>query len=316
MKKLFALALLAAILLPAFADDALVLPARTLRLSIVPTYTTRTKNYDNDGKLIDITNHDSISTGNLGFALEYGLTNWISADVHWTPGLTVYSKVVSDVYKYENYNGIFDLFAGVKIQIVGEKAPVKNASFRLAMTPGLKIPMPDPDWQEQYKNNLNHEDYTAQSLDLHAWGVGGRLSFDYVLNKMFFFNLYSEYLYFFERKNANRMPAPNATTYDFAYGYSLTFEAEPHFEFMLGKDLRLGLSLPANYTMFPDYKVDGKTQDDSAKCFLKLTPTASLFLMKSFIPLEFKAGYSMPLWGIQAEAFSSIILQIKAYIKF
>jgi hypothetical protein len=314
MKKLVVLALLAAMTLPLIADDASVLPTRTLRLSVVPMYSTCTQNYNKDGNLVDIIHHDRLTTGNLGFELEYGISNWISADLQWTPGVNLYSKVVSDIYKNENMYGFYDLAAVAKIQIVGEKAPVRSRTIRFTLAPGLKIPMPEPDWQEQFKAKNNHDDYTWTSVDKHAFGIVGRLYVDYVLNKIFFLNLYSEYIYFFERKSANEGPAP--TTYDLAYGYALTLEAEPHFEFLLNKGLKLGLSLPANYIMGPDVLVNGDVRTNSAYYFLKLSPTASLSLMKSFIPLEFKAGYSLPLVGEQVHATSSIILEVKASIKF
>lgn len=135
MRKLCALLLLAVLALPAFADDALVLPAGVLRVYAVPVYAWASKQYDNNGTVQDIAavpgTTATVSIFNMGFAAEYGALDWLTAAVQWTPGWYAWSDVATTPASPEklNLNGFDDLFAGAKIQILWEKGLVQNESF-------------------------------------------------------------------------------------------------------------------------------------------------------------------------------------------
>ena len=317
MKKMLLIMLLAAIALPLFADDALVLPAQVLRLYVAPTYAFADKGFDPDGKLQDLgAGSGKISIFDIGFAAEFGVTNWLTAAVQWVPGWTLYSKLDS-IYPGPadyNVNGVNDIFAGAKIQILGDKGLVENKVIRLALAPGVKIPLPDVDWDKQLANYLGGKDATLTSIAKHAWGLGARAYFDYVINEMFFINLYSQYIMYFKRTDAAyQVGMPKG---DLEYGYDLTFELEPHFTYMIADGLKFGAGLPVTYKMNPAIKYNGTEITDSDGYTLSLSPNVSLFLMKFFLPLEFKASYAFPLMGKNSYAINSFTLQVKAYLKF
>jgi len=322
MKKALMIMLLAAIALPLFADDALVLPAQVLRVYVAPTYAFADKAYDADGKLQDISFGPmtaKVSLFDLGFAAEYGVTDWLTAAVQWAPGWTLSSKIdlspTSPFFPADyNVNGVNDIFAGAKIQILGAKGLVENKVMRLALAPGVKLPMPDVDWDKQSQNLGAGKDATLLSLAKHAWGVGARAYFDYVINNMFFINLYSEYIMYFKRTNVEY--DLSLAKADLEYGYDLTLEVEPHFTYMIADGMQIGAGLPVTYAMNPKLKVDGTAIDDTDGYTLSLSPNVSLFLMKFFLPLEIKASYGFPLMGKNSFAINNLTVQVKAYLKF
>ena len=319
MKKLLVFLLLAAIAIPIFADDALVLPAGVLRLYVVPVYAMADKMYDNSGKAQDISLLGStakLSLFNLGFAAEYGVTDWMSAALQWTPGWYAWSDLALTPSLPVNFNvnGYDDLFAGAKIQIVGEKGLVENKQFRFAVAPGVKIPMPDVDWEKQNANLAALDDTTIASLAKHALGIGARGYFDYVIDEMFFVNLYTEYIYLFERKNV--ATDPSAVKADINWGYELTFEIEPHFQSMIAGGIQFGAGLPLTYKVTPKEKVNGTEVPDSDTTLLSIRPNVSVFFLKSPIPIEAKLQYSLPIMGRNTFAISAIDLELRAYLKF
>jgi len=218
MKKLLILVVLLVLVLPVFADDALVLPQGVLRISIAPSYGFANKTWDKDGEAQDIipnplftTNKsDGIQYFNLGIALEYGVNDWITAAIQWTPGWNLWSTMGFDkqlippstyLYFDQGVLGSFaDLFAGAKIQIVGKKAPVVNNTMRFSIAPGVKIPMPG-DSKPTPTDLVKDETHVLKEIDNHLWGLGGRLYFDYNVTPEFFVNLYSEFIYYPEQKN-------------------------------------------------------------------------------------------------------------------
>jgi len=291
MRKVLVFLLLVAIAIPIFADDALVLPAGVLRLYVVPVYAMADKMYDNDGKAQDISLLGStakLSLFNLGFAAEYGVTDWMSAAVQWTPGWYAWSDLALTPSLPVNFNvnGYDDLFAGAKIQIVGEKGLVENKQFRFAVAPGVKIPMPDVDWEQQNANLAKLDDTTITSLAKHALGIGARGYFDYVIDEMFFVNLYTEYIYLFERKNVETNPF-SLTKEDISWGYELTFEIEPHFQTMIADGIQFGAGLPLTYTTTPTQQVNGVDVPDSDTALLSIRPNVSVFFLKSPTSLSF-----------------------------
>jgi len=320
MRKLLVFLLLAAIAIPIFADDALVLPAGVLRLYVVPVYAMADKMYDNDGKAQDISFGPSVtakfSIFNLGFAAEYGVTDWMSAALQWTPGWYAWSQVKTTPSSTANYNvnGFDDLFAGAKIQIVGEKGLVENKQFRFAVAPGIKIPLPDVDWEQQQKDFFTGKDATVTSLGKHALGIGARGYFDYVIDEMFFVNLYTEYIYLFERKNVEA--DLSATKMDINWGYELTFEIEPHFQAMIADGIQFGAGLPLTYKATPDEKINGVDQTDTNTMLLSIRPNVSVFFLKSPIPIEAKLQYSLPIMGKNTFNISALDLELRAYLKF
>jgi hypothetical protein len=329
-KALFGL-VFAILILPLFADDALVLPSHVIRTYFVGNYAMISKEYDSDGKKQDI---DDVKVFNLGAAVEYGINDWISGALQWVPGYNVYSKLDAD--KNASLGDTADLFIGAKVQVVGPKAPVQNDTIRFAIAPGVKVPLSQPDYEEEAVNYAKGDGYLAQSADLHLFAFGTRTYLDYVVNESFFLNFYTQFLYYPGSKKAVDASLTDYSTvatvrgktkdtsYDpsFKYGYDLTLELDPHYTAMLNEGLEFGASLPFTYTMNPAVEVSGDTyksfatRDDLDSSYrLSVGPNVSLFFQKSFLPIELKTGYTIPLAGKNTNASNVLLLELKAYAK-
>ena len=57
-------------------------------------------------------------------------------------------------------------------------------------------------------------------------------------------------------------------------------------------------------------------QADTDSYLLSVSPNVSLFLTKFVIPMEIKLGYTLPLVGKNAQAVNTVVLQLKAYLRF
>ncbi len=322
MKKILVLLFLFAFVAPMFADDALVLPARVIRIYMVPSYSFYKAGFDTDGEKQDIEKENGRFKGvNLAAALEYGITDWLTAAVQWTPGWNIWSKFdypeAAAPRDKMTVNGPYDIFAGAKVQILGEKGLVYNDIMRFAMAVGAIIPMPSSDWEKQAEKAADGDPWKAVDPDKHTFGIGSRFYFDYVLNEMFYINLYSEFKYFFPKAYEDvSMATSSGGADDYKYGYDLTLEVEPHFETMVSDGIRLGVAVPVTYVMTPERKIDDTSIDDSNTHILKVGPNVSLFLMNSPVPLEFELFYSLPLIGKNVKATNTIGLQVKSYLKF
>jgi hypothetical protein len=334
MKKIVTLLVLLAVACSfVMADDALTLPAKVIRVYATGALATVKQEYDGSGKAQDKL-PGNITAINVGAAVEYGVTDWISAAVQWAPGYNVYSKVDATGYDKANLADAADLFVGAKFQIVGPQAPVKNDMFRFAVAPGVKFPLGTVDWKKQYENYTGGDDFLLSAADKHTFGAGGRVYFDYVINEMFFLNLYSEFIYYpmavdiidTGLKGYGTVssvqggdPTYNPTV---KYGYDLTLEFEPHFGTMIGDGLKLSAGVPFTYTMEPKTEVSGDTYSlvgfatTPAESLLTIGPNASLFFQKAALPFEVKVGYTLPLMGENSNATNTLVLQLKAYAKF
>lgn len=312
----------------AFADDANVLPAGVGRFYVANTYAFANGAYDLDGEFDEYADGaGAFKVYNLGLALEYGITDWISAAAQWAPGVNLWSEVDITGKDY-NLNGLSDIFVGAKIQIVGENAPVQSSALRFAIAPGVKIPLPGVDMEEQAENSGAGDATTVQQADKHVLAVGARAYFDYIINKLFYMNLYSEFTYYPIEVDFDEVSLTNYGTVAFlkamslpysekiAYSYQLVLEAEPHFDYMLDNGIRISAGFPVTYVMTPNIKVDGDEVDDSATSVLKLAPSVTAFLTRAPLPLEFKLGYSFPVMGVNAPGTNAITFQAKAYFKF
>ena len=321
MKKIVTLATIALFCAGtiAFADDAKVMPAKVGRVYMTNTYAFANGSYDKDGKYTDYASGaGAFKAYNMGFALEYGVIDWVTAAIQWAPGVNVWSDMDKNLgtTATANINGFYDIFAGAKFQIVGEKAPIKNSMIRFAVAPGVKIPLPAVNMQDQYNNILSSSATTVANMDKHLFALGGRGYFDYILNKMFFFNLYSEFIYYpLEGDLKDLSPTYHASTSKVAFGYKLTLEAEPHFEAMVADGLQFSAGLPITYVTTPDIKIDGTASADSSTAVINLGPNASVFFLKALLPVELKLGYSFPVYAVNTPATNSLTLQAKVYFK-
>ncbi|WP_319559027.1 hypothetical protein [Marispirochaeta sp.] len=325
MKKLALLLLALAIVIPAFADDAKVLPAGVLRTTISAAYNMFDEAYDADGDAEDF-DGGKVSVFNMGGALEYGATDQITIALQWAPGYNIYSSIEDDpmggTNDKANINGPLDLFIGAKAQIMGPNGFVQNEMMRLAAAAGILVPLKNTDWEEEFDNYSAGDDYNMGSGSNEVLGIGFRLFYDYLVNQNFYINLYNETIFFPEAETSNQytaysqaMTAQPIEDVKVAYGYKSTFEVEPSYTHPVNTTLDVTGSLPITYIITPDMEIEGDAVDDTASSFLKMTPYVSAFF-KSGLPFELKAGYSIPLMGKSTEKASTLIFQFKSYLKF
>lgn len=315
MRKVLTLLLVLAILAPAFADDAKVLPKGVLRLTFVFASNSFDQTYDSGGEAQDAPKVTALA---LGTALEYGVTDQISAAVQWAPAYVVSSTLESvaplpfDPSK-ANVNGLADLFVGAKILILGANGFVPNDMFRLAFAPGVLIPLDNPNWTEEIANATGGDDYKVQSPSNRALGLGFRAYFDWILNEMFYVNFYNQTIFYLPVTKDEIAHA--GTDLEYKYGYKLTFEVEPHFDYSFSDKVSVSAGVPVTLTMTPESEVENPVLNSDASQLLTVSPSASVFVM-AFMPFELKAGYTLPLLGKNANAASTLAIQLKTFLKF
>jgi hypothetical protein len=330
-----------------FADDAKVLPARTGRLFLAPSFVYSNQEFDKDGNRVSA---DTLQVVNIGAALEFGITDWITAAVQWTPGINAWSDVKTNIQGSSSSVNVFgagDLFAGTKFQIIGGSAPVKAEVIRLAFAPGVKIPMPEPDYGKQLENMQKGEPVTIANADNHVLGVGLRSYLDCVVSDNFFVNLYNEFIYYpmkgnvknaglteyaaLTRVNAGLASMGSSVDGEVDYGYELTFELEPAFNFNITSGIQFGVGLPINYKTSPGKKylfsgngtaaysgistIKELLTDEAQIHILTLRPNMSFFFTGWALPIEFKLCYFYPFLGENKNASHTFSFQTRAYFK-
>ncbi len=292
MRRIVLALVLITFAVPAFADDAKVLPAGILRTTVVPAFIVSNNQFGTDFEM-DRSSATETKFFNLGIALEYGVTDWITAAVQWAPGWTAWSSVDPDVgnplFDDADVDAVlhrfFDMFAGAKVQIIGENAPVRRSDMRFAFAPGLKFPLGYPDWDGQYDGAVSSQDVELddpyvfatpqRGPDTNAFGVGARVYYDYIFNENWFINFFSEAGVYLRDARAPNLPYhliaellndldEDYDTDEFGYGWDIQFEIEPHFETMLGEGLLFGASLPINIDYLPEITLGGDKLSDIA----------------------------------------------------
>lgn len=334
MKKLLIVLLLAAIVAPVFADDAATLPAGVMRTRIIPSLSIVNEWFDSSGsrQSSDGIGPDgalgSVSSAqiyNLSGAIEYGITDWLTAGVQWTPGWTFNTDIdyapASPPFTNENLvsTGINDLFVGFKAQVLGPNGLAPNQQVRIAITPGVKIPLSQYDRAEEVSELgvLNGgmpttNEFRAGRTDRGAWGLGGRFALDYFLTPDFFINLYNQTSYFLPVTQDYNIGNPNEKV---EYGIESIFEIEANYSMPLGNGVNLGLGLPVTYAITAEDTVGGNAADNASK-LLTVGPSVSFFFTSWALPMEFELGYTLPIMGENSPAANTISLQIKNFLRF
>ena len=321
MKKALLVLVIASLAFAIFADDAKVLPARVIRTYLVPSYAFSTESFDAEGTKTDTAD---TSFFNLGAALEVGVTEWMSAAIQWAPGYNLTSSF--EGADTQSANGAFELFAGAKIQILGDQGLVKNDKFRFAVAPGVMIPMNfGYDVTEELTNAVSG-DYNVDPAN-SVFAFGGRVYADYVVNRNFFVNLYGEFIKYtakaaeddFIASSTNAvLAAMSMPTYDEVnYGYKLTGEVDFNYDTPISDALLFSAGLPVVFTYSPEKVYDDAEADSAnASYVLGINPSASVMVLSLPLPVEFQVSYKLPLMGQNASAMNTLTAQVKAYMRF
>ena len=199
------------------AEDAKVLPWMTGRISVEPVYSFAPGGYDNNMNYISYGN-DSAKVFSIGFAFEYGVTDWFTAAIRsgWIPWSDMRAITGID----SNINGIQDFYLMTKFQIIGDRAPIKLSRLRFAITPLVVIPLSES------------PDMSTESL-----ATGARVFFDIVPNYYISINFFGEGIFY---------PA-NMPNYD------MSFALEPVLTLPMSRGIDLSIGLPAKYEYFYEY---------------------------------------------------------------
>ena len=325
MKKILLILLMFVLAFALFAEDAKVLPKGVIRAYVVPSYIFGSQEFDVNGDKVD-SSDGNYTFFNLGGAVEFGVNDWITAAAQWAPGTNLYSDFSNNAS--QSANGAFELFVGAKFQLVGEKGLSQSDSIRFAVAPGVMIPMAfsydaAAEALAYIQTNFfaNPTDYNAAPAR-GAFGLGARIYADYIVNKMFFVNLYAEYIKFLAKDVADDLAGTVSNTFGTTYkevnfGYQLTTEVEFNFTKPLAEGLSMSAGLPVGYEYSPEVVFDDATPASAEASYtVSVNPNASLFVTSLPLPLEFKASYWYPLMGQNALAKNVLTFQIKAYMKF
>jgi len=163
--------------------------------------------------------------------------------------------------------------------------------------------MPGADFDKQRENMMAGDPFIIADPDRHAFGMGGRVFFDYIINSDMFVNLYNETIYYFPREDVEYF---GGVWDEVKYGMDLTFEAEFHYAMAVAEALKLNLGLPVRYVM--------NTEEDSN--VFSLNPTVGVFFTGK-VPFEVSVAYNIPLMGKNIDfATNTLTFQIKNYFKF
>ncbi|MDR1247935.1 MAG: hypothetical protein LBK63_01405 [Treponema sp.] len=265
-----------------FAEDAKNLDAWSGRFEVLPSLSFYSHGWDEDGEKQDV---DKTEVLNAGVVLDYGFADWISASFKWSPGWNVWAYV--DGEADSGPEGFYGPALSGRFQIIGANAPVKTEHFRLALIPGVMLPFPMADADEKAGNN--------------AFGFGGALSFDSDIGSMFFVNLFGEFYV-----------CPIENKEDVKHGWNARFEAEPHFEIDLPRDVHLSAGLPAAFALAPEKEIKG-SGDGQDSYLLSLSPNVAARFNGASVPIEFSVRYGLPLLGKNTLAAHSLTLGVAVY---
>ncbi len=330
MRKLLISVLLASLAFTAFADDAKVLPSGVLRATFANILINSDSDYDADGELQDST---EVKFDNFGAALEFGVTDKISAAIQWVPGTMFYGDIegMDDV----DFSGLADLFVGAKIQAIND------GTLRVAIAPGLAVPLDSYDVVKEGDKAIDGDSYRVSSQsETESLGLGLRLYLDYQVTKDFYINLYNQTRYYLGNEKytvydvstygalyqvammggatdseARDAAADGTEKTKYEYPVYLDFELEPHYDLTLNKTASMGFGLPVDFSMNGKVTVDGSEVDDTDAYTLSVNPGLSFFYTGVF-PFEVAANYNIPLMGKNDSATTMFTVKLKLFYDF
>lgn len=269
-----------------WAEETELVPAGTLRVTLAPSFGFQIQKWDG----LDTA---KVKALNIGLGFEYGVINWISAQILWVPGVNVWSSMDD----YNNYGYLSDIYGGLKISLIGAASPVASEKIRLAVAGGIKIPQVSRD----------SSDWEA---DLHLWGSSLRLFFDYLFTPVFYLNAFAEGIYYPEQ----HYEGPNYTTRNVYHPLDLYFELEPRFKYLAGEKTILHFGLPLNLFFAPWIN---RNDPDAMESTLRLS--VGMFFTASFsgceVPFDLSLRYVAPVWGKFDQPIHRVTLLGRLYFK-
>jgi hypothetical protein len=179
----------------------------------------------------------------LGFAFEYGVLPWMSLSADWKPGVLISG------YSAKGPAGSFSDFSfAFRLGLLGERALIKTRPFRLALTAGVKAPLPSAD-------------DGAWEPDAHLWSAQTAFSFDYLPLSIFQVNLSLSAL--LSPRQASDNPA--FLRREVLHPLDLAVSLEPRFTFLNPDGVIV--SIPLVYEYFAESSVRDKGLGDGGRLF-------------------------------------------------
>jgi hypothetical protein len=293
-KTLLFLPFVLACLFPVYAGDALMPGERVLEITLPFRFSAAPHLWDDGCQWQSFSGPTMVSAG---LELAYGVNPWLSTFARWAPGVHMFSQMDGEPY------GLFgDLILGLQGRVLGPGAALpalQKENMRLATAFRLKAPLPS----------------RAESVgetDLHLWGTGLEVTWDYVFSPLFYLNLAADFFYFPPQWSVNpdlggegRINLP----------VELKFEMEPHGVFPVkGGAAVLSLGFPFRYHMFVRSSFD-EIPEELIRFRLSLgTSFGALFMTP--IPFELKLRYDAPLGGMNDFAAHAVTLSGTLQIPF
>ncbi|MCL2481494.1 MAG: hypothetical protein FWF38_07270 [Spirochaetaceae bacterium] len=275
-KLIFTIILSIMIMGTAFAEEAALVPGNTLRVTFVPSFGFQIQTWDWEG-----VSTDEVMFASLGLGLEFGPADWVNFQLLWIPGINVYSKISDG-----DYGNMTDLFLGVKIGLwAQEGALFESDKIRFSFAPGMKMPLGG--------FNATEKAETVREPDQHLWGSVLRLYLDYIINPLFFVNVYLEGIYYPKQWTYN----PAYKTHLVEHPIDINSELEVHFRYPLKNSaIALKGGLSAAFFIAP---VMNSRDDDATNqyCF-----STGMYFATEFSPsFDLALRYRFPITGINTE---------------
>jgi hypothetical protein len=259
----------------AYAEDAALVPERTLRASLIPSFGFQFQKWEWEG-----VSTENVTFAGIGLGLEYGPAGWINFQALWDPGVNVYSKINGG-----DYGIMTDLFLGFKLGLFGKEALIQSEKTRLSVAAGMKTPLGGFYITEKAR--------TVREPDQHLWGTVLRLYFDYVIKPFVTIDVYLEGVYYPQQWTYNPAYKTNMVNHP----VDITPELEFHFSYPLPKSsvtLKGGLS--ATFFIAPVTN----SNDDNASNQYRFS--AGAYLGAAFAGnYEILARYHAPIAGLNTE---------------
>ena len=267
----------------AFAEEATLIPGRTLRVSFAPaSFGFQVQKWDWEG----VSNEKVFALG-MGLGLEYGPSGWINFQLLWFPGINVFSSIPGG-----KYGLMTDMFLGTKIGILGKGALVESEKLRFSLSPGMKMPLGG--------FNASGKANTLREPDQHLWGSALRLYFDYIASPWFFVNTYLEGIFYPLQWSYNPLFKTNLVN----HFLDITTEVKMHFQFALKKGIVLKTGIPLTFFAAPMMNSRDSNAKDSQLCF-----GSGLYFGMVFPKLiDFTIRYHAPIVGKNTEPVHRIDL--------
>jgi hypothetical protein len=290
-KSALFLPLVLACLVPARADDAIMPEEHVLDITLPFRFSMARHYWNGGGAWQGVSGPRVLSAG---LELEYGVIPWLSVFALWSPGINMYSQMDGEPC------GLFnDLVLGLEGGILGPGAPLpalQRQDMRLSAALRFKAPLPS-------------RGGSVGETDLHLWGTGLKVSWDYIFSPMFYLNAAADFFYYPRQWADNpglggegRIKLP----------LELKFELEPHGIFAIRKGFAvLSVGLPLSYQRFSESSFNG-TQLENGRSRYSIGASFGALIMTS-IPFAIKLRYDAPAAGMND--FASHIISLSGTLR-